>query len=1188
MSDTETPRIILNQDGFVCELYGETGEYIYDLIASTKDFYEGSLLRALHAVYSADKDAVIVDVGANIGNHTVYFGKVIGAPVVAIEPVYQNLSFLKKNVAANDLQDRVEVLPVAAWHQDEVLNLSQNIENNSGTYQVTEDGSVSTQGKKIDDLIGDRNVSLLKIDVEGSEEQVLQGAQEVIARNRPMIILEAHSPKAIQDHRNLLGPLDYQLVGVLGRSDNYVWTSDARIAGKVRDEMSVVRHRSEQRKLNSSLAQQSKSLNQLQTQITQLQRVVSSNAKVLEDNGQKNTDSMSELNNRLQEKAPTVMNVRLADIVSQVTQLTLEIGKNSAGINFNTTELQRFDAKANVIRELLNQTVKNTSPVSTLSEMQLHFKTQLEQVLDGQDRITESSAFAASQLKDMSSMEEAVHRLDERVSRSDANLANFFDSLAQVFVVFEDDLKDASRSRESQNGEMLKLAWALTEVSRRLAFLEEKYEGTGKVVGESTSTFEDDMVSQLARTLRSVFTNLNAYIQNLYDVVADTDSRLLSIAQEKDQALAAYESLLGRYYGPESRMPTISDTHGITVGHPDVAEMNRTSDPEESAIKSGVPGTHLPRQRNKYRQRVRVGVASMPGREKTLAQVLHRIAPQADEVFVYLNNLSRVPEECETAPDNVFFFTGPDLGDRGKFCFLEGFSGYYITVDDDIDYARYHIISLIDAIERYERNAIVGWHGSIFKEPFENFYDPRSRDVLSFRNTVKRDTPAHLLGTGTTGFHTDSIDIRLSDFEAPNMADAFLAVQAKRQSVKMIVLGHHHGQAVPLETTGSISEASLGKKDHNKERFDVRAAVTKLIQENGPWPTPNNRAKLERVGMRVAIVGRTNPKRWKKGGILKSCLLTRQMLFPYNCEIHMADIMDGDPIRLDGFDPDVVMVYVGDPERPDYKEVHKIVEHHAARGVPVLVNLSEDSHPQRTAVIARVMEEWQHRYKGLVRMMAFTPAVQNEPLYREFAHNIVAIPKTLIFSPTKSAEFESSNGIFVGDVAKLSDSRLVGGFVQEHIDRLREALPEATIYGVRQYTPRYEIPSGVDEVWPHLPADELAERLSNMRLVVNLVRYATYEMVPVEAAGLGIPVLYPNMPQSLNAALGLAGVQYTSAYDLASSAQLLYRDPLLWRQYSRAGKKMTQAQDFDLASAQMYMALKKMVDECKLMTGVSK
>src|SRR5699024_3965033 len=105
----------------------------------------------------------------------------------------------------------------------------------------------------------------------------------------------------------------------------------------------------------------------------------------------------------------------------------------------------------------------------------------------------------------------------------------------------------------------------------------------------------------------------------------------------------------------------------------------------------------LPRQDVPYRQRVRVGIASMPGREETLAKVLYRIAPQADEVLVYLNNMETVPQECSTVPDNVHFFTGPDLGDRGKFRFLEGFSGYYLTVDDDIEYSRYHVISLINA-----------------------------------------------------------------------------------------------------------------------------------------------------------------------------------------------------------------------------------------------------------------------------------------------------------------------------------------------------------------------------------------------------------------------------------------------------------------------------------------------------------
>lgn len=229
--------------------------------------------------------------------------------------------------------------------------------------------------------------------------------------------------------------------------------------------------------------------------------------------------------------------------------------------------------------------------------------------------------------------------------------------------------------------------------------------------------------------------------------------------------------------------------------------------------------------------RVRIGIASMPGRESGLADVLARLVPQADEVFVYLNGMNEVPREVR-GEDRVRFVTGPDLGDRAKFVFLDGFEGYYLLCDDDIAYPPFYVRAIVDGIERYGRRAVVGWHGSLITQEFTDFYDVRnSREVVAFNRQVRKDTPVHMLGTGISGFHTSTIDIGMSDFLLPNMGDVWLAFAAQRQHVPMVVLSHERGWATPLvRGARSISRESTYRAGSS---LDVGQTVTALV---GSWP----------------------------------------------------------------------------------------------------------------------------------------------------------------------------------------------------------------------------------------------------------------------------------------------------------------------------------------------------------------
>ncbi|MFD6814918.1 glycosyltransferase [Enteractinococcus coprophilus] len=575
--------------------------------------------------------------------------------------------------------------------------------------------------------------------------------------------------------------------------------------------------------------------------------------------------------------------------------------------------------------------------------------------------------------------------------------------------------------------------------------------------------------------------------------------------------------------------------------------------------------TEIQRPNKLYRETVRAGVAVTSTHHAELGALLDQISPQVDEVFVYLVGTEAIPETLQQAAKNVRFFSGPDLGPLGKFVFLEDFIGYYIPLDVNRQYGRYHVTKLIAAIESYNRRAVVGWLPERMVATCSQTSPADAPEGIFDRSALAKKQTAEALDCSNIGFHTDTFrfDYRCSTADIP--VEISFAQQARQSSVDLIVL-HKEANSAPL-VLSAISENQAGRAQVAGHR-DEETDEPRLVSYSPSLPA--------RRPKRVSIIGRANRARWKKGGILKSVLLTEEMLSAHGCTVELVDIDDRKVFKLDS--PDVLIVYVGDPERPDFAKVHKIVEYHAGKGIPTLVNLSEDHFPTRTVEIQKVMSAWQDRFRGLVAMMTFSHNVDSRPEYEAFSSSIVPLPKTLTFSHREYAEYYKTSGIFVGDVAKLSDPRIVGPLVPDMLRKLRAAIPEAKIFGLQQYKSKYDMPKGIDEVWPFMSPADLAMRLTRVRLMVSFPKYATYEMVPVEASALGVPLLYADMPQSLNEAIGFAGYRYRDTFDLINSAQAIYRDPILWRQYSRSGINRAASQDYDVTSAKIYLAVKNFVE----------
>jgi FkbM family methyltransferase len=142
-----------------------------------------------------------LDVGANIGYFSAVMAEAVGATgrVLSLEPAPANAALLRTTLRINRLS-WVSVLEIAAGNvEDElVLSFDPRLPGNASLhYRGTgEAEDLKVDVRPLDDLQIDRKPALIKIDAEGSELAVCQGARRLITEFQPALIFEWNATAA--------------------------------------------------------------------------------------------------------------------------------------------------------------------------------------------------------------------------------------------------------------------------------------------------------------------------------------------------------------------------------------------------------------------------------------------------------------------------------------------------------------------------------------------------------------------------------------------------------------------------------------------------------------------------------------------------------------------------------------------------------------------------------------------------------------------------------------------------------------------------------------------------------------------------------------------------------------------------------------------------------------------------------
>jgi FkbM family methyltransferase len=183
-----------------------------------RNFFHPESLEMIRALMPMSGERIL-DIGAYIGNHTVFFAKICGArEVESFEPVRSSFRALERNAQINNVTAKLHNFGLGAVAGEARVNL---VETNAGgsVLQHFVGGGVKVAPLDSLDLAP---FCAMKIDVEGMAVEVLLGARRSIETNWPRIVVEAF-PHEFEAVNELLISMTYRKIGQV--SDDHVYVA---------------------------------------------------------------------------------------------------------------------------------------------------------------------------------------------------------------------------------------------------------------------------------------------------------------------------------------------------------------------------------------------------------------------------------------------------------------------------------------------------------------------------------------------------------------------------------------------------------------------------------------------------------------------------------------------------------------------------------------------------------------------------------------------------------------------------------------------------------------------------------------------------------------------------------------------------------------------------------------------------
>ena len=199
--------------------------------------FEGFMLGGLQRLVR--KGDVVYDIGANIGLYSRFIAQYCQASkVYAFEPVGSNCRLFTQNMSLGGCESKVVLLPLAAGNEDGTFAFQvDDLTSNSGSLDAVRSGrasqsraqygmpprTVSVPVTRLDSLMERNEIAkpdVLKLDVEGAEALVLEGAAHLLSQHECRLVIELHGPEVGREVSGCSGGMDTIALDIRRRMAN--------------------------------------------------------------------------------------------------------------------------------------------------------------------------------------------------------------------------------------------------------------------------------------------------------------------------------------------------------------------------------------------------------------------------------------------------------------------------------------------------------------------------------------------------------------------------------------------------------------------------------------------------------------------------------------------------------------------------------------------------------------------------------------------------------------------------------------------------------------------------------------------------------------------------------------------------------------------------------------------------------
>ncbi|RYH05959.1 FkbM family methyltransferase [Tropicimonas sp. IMCC6043] len=835
--------------------------------------------------------ALILDIGSNVGNHTLFLAAA-GYRVRSFEPNQDLATAQRESVVRNGFGDHVlvEVCGIGATNSYAAFAVEDHA--NLGAQKLAL-GEGDIQVRRLDDMEFDGAVAALKIDVEGMEPEVLKGAAELIARDRPLLYIEAATFESFHQVCAELVPHGYAVEACFNNTPTFLFLPaedrnrafSAKVPGTELAEdlfarvteigkMSLERQEDQERIENLKVSfekakdQHLKKVRELNIRLAGLADEL---ATVRRKQG--NEEKRRKKYQRLFIICGFPVLLLLSPILLPVFAVKhllkprkpkpAKVGYSAfhkGAVNIEAAdEPQRTNPASN--RPFVSVIMPNYNNadfiVESVDSALAQEDVELE-VIVVDDGSTDASLDILVEKYGDNSKVAIVPLLRNFGCYYTRNIGLVRSTGDYIAFLDSDDVMHPRRLVEQVAAiqDDQRALFSQSKLRRWSADLSEPM--TEAKFGENTIVFK-----------REVLRDIGYYDCVRYAGDSEYRERILAlfgphVARRVDKEFYSLRTL-----GNSLTTGTGSAAYARNDGSELVQELSAPRKTYQQAFRAWHAGAAKNREklRIEFPQRSRsfalgegrqnaspmLGeavtgrMASYPAREHILRNTIGTVISQVDRLELYLNQYEEVPDFLRH--DRIDVTLGKDaagdLRDNGKFYSSGDPSGYLVYFDDDIHYPEDYVARMLHEVENFERKVVVGVHGVIFPEEKRAY----TKDRMNFRFTdAHRGRFVDLLGTGTIAYHTDTLSVSLEDFHSTGVCDLWFAVQCHAAGVPMVSIPR--GANWLVGDADEISGPSLYLEARNQG-----ASHTSLYHQNLRPILDSGRSRLARQAECVARYG---------------------------------------------------------------------------------------------------------------------------------------------------------------------------------------------------------------------------------------------------------------------------------------------------------------------------------------------